>query len=169
VFKYFLQAISLEKGLPVLSIARPSYSLGSKQVELTSLFDVTGVNKLAKDQIIHFSPNMTVIYGENGTGKTGYGRILKELGFSYDQSSKIYSDIFGTPQQQTAKIKYKANEVEGVFSWDGNNTNKDLGNISVFNNSCVQISLDESRHLIVSPIGFHLFNIVSAELRELDK
>lgn len=168
VFKYFLQTIGLDTGLPSLSITKPTYSPQAKQVELVSLSEVTGVNKLAKDQVIDFSPNITVIYGENGTGKTGYGRILKALGFSYDQSNKIFSNIFEDAEAQTAKLKYRANNIEDVFNWDGNNRNDNLESISVFNNNCVQISLGESRQLIVSPIGFHLFNLVSSELVELN-
>lgn len=168
IFKYFLQGIGLETGLPDLLITKPIYYPQTKQVELVSLSDVKGVNKLAEDQIIDFSPNITVIYGENGTGKTGYGRILKALGFSYDRNNKIYSNIFGISEQQTAKIKYKANNIENTFSWSGNNRNEDLESISVFNNNCVQISLDGSRQLIVSPIGFHLFNLISFELVELE-
>lgn len=169
IFKYFLQATGLESGLPILSIDRPSYSPNKKQIELVSLSDVTGVNKLAKGQVVNFSPNITVIYGENGTGKTGYGRILKALGFSYDRGNKIYSNIFGESESQTAKIKFKSNGIENAFAWNGTNRNADLESISVFNNNCVQISLDGSRHLIVSPIGFHLFNLVSAELSELEE
>lgn len=168
VFKYFLQSIGLETGLPSLSISKPTYTPQSKQLELVSLSEITGVNKLAKNQIIDFSPNITVIYGENGTGKTGYGRILKALGFSYDRGNKIYSNIFGDTEPQTAKIKYKTNDIEDTFNWDGSNRNDDLESVSVFNNNCVQISLDGSRQLIVSPIGFHLFNLVSSELGELD-
>lgn len=168
VFKYFLQTIGLVTGLPNLSITKPTYLPQSKQVELVTLSEVTGVNKLAKDQVIDFSPNITVIYGENGTGKTGYGRILKALGFSYDQNNKIYSNIFGESEPQKAKIKYKANDVEDIFNWEGDNRNDNLESVSVFNNNCVQISLDGSRHLIVSPIGFHLFNLISSELAKLD-
>src|SRR5690606_18374437 len=169
IFKYFLHAIGLISDLPVLSIDRPSYSPSEKQVELASLSDVTGVNKLATGQVVNFSPNITVIYGENGTGKTGYGRILKALGFSYDRGNKIYSNIFGESEPQTAKIKFKSNGDENTFVWNGTNKNAELESISVFNNNCVQISLDGSRHLIVSPIGFHLFNLVSAELVELER
>lgn len=168
VFQYFLQTIGLETGLPSLSITKPTYSPQSKQVELVSLSEVTGVNKLAKDQVIDFSPNITVIYGENGTGKTGYGRILKALGFSYDRNNKIFSNIFGESEPQKAKITFKANNVEDIFNWEDDNRNDDLESVSVFNNNCVQISLDGSRHLIVSPIGFHLFNLVSSELGKLD-
>jgi ABC-type Mn2+/Zn2+ transport system ATPase subunit len=169
VFNYFLQSIGLYKGLPPLAIVKPVYTPTSKQIELTSLSDVTGVNRLAKNQTINFSKNLTVIFGENGTGKTGYGRILKSLGFSYDSNNKILSNIFGTAAAKTATIKYKSNGVdEPPFNWNGANKNSELENISVFNNNCVQISLSD-RQLIVSPIGFHLFNIVTSELSELAK
>lgn len=168
VFNYFLQSIGLKKRLPELKIVKPSYSPNSKEIKLSSLSEVKGVNKLAKNQTINFSPNLTVIYGENGTGKTGYGRILKALGFSYDRDTKIYPNVFQKSEPQTAKIKYTSNGNEDAFDWTGNNRNKDLESISVFNNNCVQISLDGSRQLIVSPIGFHLFNLVSSELVELE-
>ncbi|WP_286755955.1 AAA family ATPase [Roseivirga sp. UBA838] len=169
VFKYFLESIGLEKDLPELTFSKPSYTPTNQHVELSSLSDVTGVNKLAKNQTIDFSPNITVIYGENGTGKTGYGRILKALGFSYDQNNTIYANVFAQSQQpKSATINYKVNGNADTFTWDGTNKDEDLKNISVFNSDCVQISLDASRQLIVSPIGFHLFNLVSAELGELD-
>jgi recombinational DNA repair ATPase RecF len=168
VFKYFLQSIGLETGLSPLTITKPSYSPTSKNIELTALSEVTGVNKLAKEQTIAFAPNLTVIYGENGTGKTGYGRILKALGFSYDQNNTILTNIFGATEPQSAKIDYKSNGNPVTFTWAGDNRNDDLVSISVFNNNCVQISLDGSRQLIVSPIGFHLFNLVSLELGALD-
>lgn len=169
VFKYFLESIGLEKNLPELTFSKPSYTPTNQHIELSSLSDVTGVNKLAKNQTIDFSPNITVIYGENGTGKTGYGRILKALGFSYDQNNTIYANVFAQSQQpKSATINYKVNGNADTFTWDGTNKDEDLKNISVFNSDCVQISLDASRQLIVSPIGFHLFNLVSAELGELD-
>lgn len=168
VFKYFLQSIGLETGSSPLTITKPSYSPTSKNIELTALSEVTGVNKLAKEQTIAFAPNLTVIYGENGTGKTGYGRILKALGFSYDQNNTILTNIFGESEPQSAKICYQANGTSETFAWTGKNRNDDLASISVFNNNCVQISLDGSRQLIVSPIGFHLFNLVSSELGALE-
>lgn len=168
IFNYFLQSIKLHSDLPPLTIIKPTYTPTSKQIELTSLSDITGVNRLAKNQTINFSKNLTVVFGENGTGKTGYGRILKTLGFSYDVNNKILSDIFGASQPKSATIKFKANGVDDTFIWNGTNKNPELENISVFNSSCVQISLSD-RQLIVSPIGFHLFNLVISELSELAK
>lgn len=166
IFNYFLQSITLHSGLPALQITKPTYTPTDKKIELTSLSDIKGVNKLAKDQTIIFSKNLTVIYGENGSGKTGYSRILKSLGFSYDGVSTIHCNIFKDPEAQSAVINFKLNEAEVSFDWTGDNRHAELNNISVFNTNCVQISLGD-RQLIVSPIGFHLFQLVTEELNQL--
>ncbi|MCX6238829.1 MAG: AAA family ATPase [Bacteroidia bacterium] len=166
VFNYFLQSLNLQSGLPALTTIKPTYTPTSKVIELESLSAITGVNQLAKNQTVNFEKNITIIYGENGTGKTGYSRILKTLGFSYDQHNNILSNIFVKAEPQTATIKFKANNTAKTFTWNGANTDPELENISVFNSNCVQISLSD-RQLIVSPIGFHLFNLVSSELNEL--
>jgi energy-coupling factor transporter ATP-binding protein EcfA2 len=166
VFNYFLQSINLYTGLPTLTTTKPNYVPTDKVIELETLSDITGVNKLAKNQTLKFSKNLTVIYGENGTGKTGYGRILKSLGFSYDPNNTVHPNIYGAVEAKTAIINFKSNGITQTFNWTGDNKDSELQNISVFNNNCVQISLSD-RQLIVSPIGFHLFNIVSSELNEL--
>jgi len=168
VFNYFLQSINQHIGLPILEISKPTYTQLDKQIELTTLSDITGVNRLAKNQTLTFSKNLTVIYGENGTGKTGYSRILKNLGFSYDTNNTIHSNIYGTADPKSAVIHFTANEENKSFTWNGSNKDTDLQNISVFNNNCVQLSLSD-RQLIVSPIGFHLFSLVSSELDELSQ
>lgn len=166
VFNYFLHSINQHTGLPALTTTKPNYVPTDKVIKLETLSDITGVNKLAKNQTLKFSKNITVIYGENGTGKTGYGRILKSLGFSYDPNNTVHPNIYGAIEAKTAIINFKSNGVTQTFNWTGNNKDAELQNISVFNNNCVQISLSD-RQLIVSPIGFHLFNIVSSELNEL--
>lgn len=166
VFNYFLQSINLQTGLPTLSILKPAYTPTSKLIELTTLSDITGVNRLAKNQTITFSKNVTVVYGENGTGKTGYSRILKNLGFSYDQNNTVHSNIYDVASPKSAVINFTTSEESKTFTWNGTNKDIELQNISVFNNNCVQLSLSD-RQLIVSPIGFHLFNLVTTELKEL--
>jgi len=137
-------------------------------VELTALKNITGVNRLAKNQELKFSKNLTVIYGENGTGKTGYGRILKSLGFSYDPANVIHPNAYGAKEPKSATIEYTVNGQPASFLWDGKKEQSELGNISVFNNNCVQISLAD-RQLIVSPIGFHLFGLLTDELMAMNE
>ena len=168
IFSYFLQSLNLFTGLPELSFSKPDYQPGGHTIALNSLSSVTGVNRLSSDQSVPFSKNITVIYGENGTGKTGYSRILKALGFSYDPSPKVvYSNVFTDPEAKSAHIDYTVDGNPKTFTWDGENKNSDLESISVFNSNCVQYSLID-RGLIVSPLGFHLFTLVSAELQNLE-
>lgn len=166
VFNYFLQSINLHAGLPALTVTKPTYTPTAKTIELESLSAIVGVNRLAKNQTVNFAKNITVIYGENGTGKTGYSRILKTLGFSYDNNKTILSNVYEASEPQSATINFKSNGTPKTFIWNGANNDSELENISVFNNSCVQFSISD-RSLIVSPIGFHLFHLVSAELNEL--
>lgn len=166
VFNYFLQNIGLNSGLPAVKTAKPIYTPTAKLIELDSLSDITGVNRLAKNQTVNFAKNISVIYGENGTGKTGYSRIMKTLGFSYDANEKILPNIYATSEPQSATINFKSNGTSKTFTWNGANTDSELENISVFNSSCVQFSISD-RSLIVSPTGFHLFQLVSDELKEL--
>lgn len=166
IFNYFLQSIHLHSGLAALNTAKPTYTPTAKQIELDSLCGITGVNRLAKNQTVTFSKNITVIYGENGTGKTGYSRVLKTLGFSYDSNKTILPNIYAAAEPQSATINFRSNGSPQTFTWNGANTDSELENISVFNNSCVQFSISD-RSLIVSPIGFHLFQLVSEELNKL--
>jgi len=166
VFNYFIDSLRTVKKLPSITTAKPTFNATNKTVELSSLSNITGVNRLAKNQKIDFAKNFTVIYGENGTGKTGYGRVLKSLGFSYDPKRNIHHNIFGTNDRKAAQIDFTLNGIPKTLNWDGTNTDDALSNVSVFNNNCVQLSLSD-RKLIVSPIGFHLFNLVTSELSEL--
>src|SRR5690554_128930 len=154
IFNYFLQSINLYSELPVLKIEKPTYTPTEKTIELESLSEITGVNKLAKNQTIEFAKNITIIYGENGTGKTGYSRILKTLGFSYDNNKTILSNVYATAEPQSATIKFKSNGNPKTFTWNGKNNDSELQNISVFNSSCVHFSISD-RNLIVTPVGFH--------------
>jgi len=171
IYKVFLHDIGLmteKETIP--EITRPKFSTSEVDIELVRISNVCGVNRLASGQSLEFSPNMTVIYGENGSGKTGYGRILKNFGYCYDTKTKIYPDVNGDCDcKQSVLIDYKTGGSDQVFTWDGANECIDLAGVSFFNNNCVHISLDAERHLLVSPIGFHLFAVLTEELAALAK
>ncbi|MDB4925838.1 AAA family ATPase [Mucilaginibacter sp.] len=167
IFQYFLQSLKLHSGLPSINIVKPIYTNSNKSIKISTLSEVTGVNRLAKNQTINFSENVTVVYGENGTGKTGYSRILKALGFSYETSGTIHPNVYNpSVELKSAKIDFEANGIKKSFLWTGANRSIDLDSISVFNNHCVAISLSD-RQLVVTPIGFELFNLVTDELNAL--
>ena len=64
-----------------------------KLIQLTSLANVLNVNALAADQVLNFDQTgLTIIYGGNGSGKSGYSRALKRACRARDQSEAILQD-----------------------------------------------------------------------------
>jgi len=168
VYGEFLKCILPKDDETPVSIERPELTFEPSDLVLHSMSDIKGVNKLAENQTLDFSKNITVVYGENASGKSGYSRILKALGQSYEKETKVLGNVYCTEETcQNAKIDCALHGKEYQFDWDGASTFADLQSISIFTNNCVNISLDSKRELLVTPIGFHLFTLVSNELDKL--
>ncbi|MGE0305691.1 MAG: hypothetical protein AB7N61_24620 [Acidimicrobiia bacterium] len=86
--------------------------------ELVALRDLSGVNALATDQQLTFGAGgLTVIYGDNASGKSGYARVLKTaVGARVIDS--ILTDVFArtVPVAQAAIIDYRVSGVDAVQS-----------------------------------------------------
>ncbi|NAV69341.1 ATP-binding protein, partial [Salmonella sp. zj-f50] len=63
-------------------------------ISLVSIKNPTAINALASQQELFFQPaGLTVIYGDNGSGKSGYVRILKHACRSRDEKFAIHRDL----------------------------------------------------------------------------
>jgi hypothetical protein len=72
----------------------------SDPVTLVSVTHNHGANALAHDQTLTFGPNLTVVYGQNTAGKSGYTRILKRA-----CRSRFTEDILGDVLSGAAPVK----------------------------------------------------------------
>ena len=87
-----------------------------------------------------FNDNLTVIYGPNGTGKTGYVRIVKSMGNSLDSENTIYTNLLeDETTTQSADITITNGSIEETFGWD-KTVCRNL-NLKIFNSNCVKFSL----------------------------
>jgi hypothetical protein len=65
--------------VPLDATHLPVRSTTETNLRLITLDQITNVNRLAKDAALSISPaGLTLIYGDNGSGKSGYTRILKK-------------------------------------------------------------------------------------------
>ena len=91
---------------------------------LCSINNVKNANRLAPDQVLPFAlDGITLIYGRNGSGKSGYCLILKKFCRAIVKVTAC-SDVFaaGTPVPAEARIPYKldgARDVSDVTWRDG--------------------------------------------------
>lgn len=71
-------------------------------VVLKAMRDLQHVNRIASGQTLPFSPTgITVIYGENSSGKSGYSRVLKRACRARDQAENVLTDATNPAEQSS--------------------------------------------------------------------
>ena len=63
-------------------------------VRILSILSTAHVNALSSEQPLTFEPHgLTIVYGDNGSGKSGYARLLKRITRARHQE-EVLSDVF---------------------------------------------------------------------------
>lgn len=142
----------------------PDGTAGAAPVSLVSIFHHRGVNALAEDQTLKFAPGLTVVYGDNGAGKTGYIRILKSACRSRGQEHILGNVVSGTaPLAPVVAIKYKVGAETNPREWTGSGEDEFVSRVSVFDTQCAAVYLTEKTDVAFRPFGLDLFDkLVSA-------
>ena len=136
--------------------------------QLVRLSDVTGVNALAKGEQIEFAPGLTLLFGENGTGKTGYSRILKTLAGSRS-AADILPDVTieGNRPAPFAVISYRLGECETEYQWNGESSHPPFDRMSIFDSPSVHFHLDAELGYTYSPAALAVFDRARVEVQHI--
>lgn len=128
-------------------------------VSLVSIFHHRGVNALAEDQTLKFGSGLTVVYGDNGAGKTGYIRILKSACRARGQEKILGNVVSGTtPLAPVVAIKYKVGAEPDPREWAGGSEDEFVSRVSVFDTQCAAVYLTEKTDVAFRPFGLDLFD-----------
>ena len=106
-------------------------------VALTSLTHHSGVNALAQDQMIAFGAPLTVVYGANAAGKSGYTRILKRA-----CRARGAEDILGNVLEAAAPPRPSAT-ISCIVGEDGRDVEWRAGVTRVFDRFAVSLEFIE--------------------------
>ena len=137
----------------------PETSAGMAPVSLASILHHRGVNALAEGQTLKFSPNLTLVYGDNGAGKTGYIRILKSACRARGQEKILGNVVSGVaPPTPTVSIRYRVGSEEDVREWSGSGGDEFISRVSVFDAQCASVYLTEKTDVAFRPFGLDLFD-----------
>lgn len=144
---------------PLTTEQIPDASVGNDPVSLVSIFHHRGVNALAENQTLNFSPRLTVVYGDNGAGKTGYIRILKSACRARGQEDILGNVVSGSsPLAPVVAIKYKVGTETEPREWSGANDDEYISRVSVFDTRCAAVYLTEKTDVAFRPFGLDLFD-----------
>jgi energy-coupling factor transporter ATP-binding protein EcfA2 len=137
----------------------PDRAAGAGPVSLVSIFHHRGVNALAEDQTLKFAPGLTVVYGDNGAGKTGYIRILKSACRARGQEQILGNVVSGTaPLAPVVAIKYRVGTETEPREWAGTGEDEFVSRVSVFDAQCAAVYLTEKTDVAFRPFGLDLFD-----------
>ena len=93
----------------------PSASIEDASVRLLAIAQTAHVNALASDQPLTFAPDgLTIVYGDNGSGKSGYARLLKRITRARHRE-EVLSDVFRDTsiEQPSARLDVRIGNVDG--------------------------------------------------------
>jgi len=141
-------------------------------VSLLRVHRLRNVNALREDGSLAFEPvGVNVVFGENGTGKSGYARILLSAGRARSVPAKVLPDVFGDRQEPSAAIEIEVAGVARTALWvAGESTDPVLKKVSVFDSQCAQVQVAGTNEIAYVPWALSLLQelaSIAGRLREI--
>ena len=153
-------------------IAIPEASAEKLKKKILEVKNFQNVNALSPDCSVKFGSNLTLIYGSNGSGKSGVGRLLCNACFSHGEREilpNVKSSLIPSPEVKATFVMDDGenNVVEIEYSIDDNND--DLKCFSVFDSKSVLIHLDQSNNINFTPTQIKIFDKVAITISKLEE
>lgn len=124
--------------------------------KLISLSNPVNICALHNQGNLQF-PNMglTVVYGNNGSGKSSYSRILRKLCWSRNPGIALKKNVFNpSVSRQQVDFIVEDNGSNVSFTWTENSpSNPVLNSIFVFDNDCGDIYINNENPTQYKPVG----------------
>jgi recombinational DNA repair ATPase RecF len=166
IFQTFLREKALVSGSPV-SVPKLSDDASwldvSSGLFLTQLRDLKNVNALTEGQAIDFNPRVTVVFGENACGKTGYVRVLKKAA-AVRTSEAVLPDVSQAQrvkQPPSARIAFRlGQEKPQELEWKDEAGLAPFNRIDVFDSRATALHVDGDLNYMYTPGELARFPLV---------
>lgn len=154
---------------PVFTSESIDDALTPDPIKLCGVHTVENVNAIHNGSILPFShQGITLIYGENGSGKSGYTRILKSACFAKHIDPEILPNIYKSGSRpQSAKISFIKNGERIHWDWSPGKTLSELSAINVYDSDCGKVLLEKNNQVTYKPKGVEIFDSVSSITEEI--
>ncbi len=164
--------------VPLKATDVPGAQSAGATVLLRSIRGLTNVNALLGSQELTFGPTgLTLVYGDNGSGKSGYARLIKSVVGARHQElvhADVFADTAGQPQQ--ASVAFASGGVDITSTWpDG--VDPELKAISFYDEACGDAYIGGDSELTYRPSALAMLDglisvcdavstVLAKELRE---
>lgn len=142
---------------PVTEAHIANLTPAARTVTLKSISDVKHVNALAPGNTLEFAlTGMTAIYGDNGAGKSGYGRLLKCVSRSRSKKSPIHPNVFAPrpAEPSAATFTFSVDGADRTHGWtEKAETPPELRQVSFFDSGALTQYVENRSNVAYRPFG----------------
>jgi len=127
---------------------------------LTGIKDVANVNALAPGQQLPVGPGLTIVYGNNGAGKSGYIRLLNNAFNSRGDKNILHNIYGGKPAQAAGTFIFKDAAASVDLKYPDDKSEVEFTQFSIFDTHCLKAHLEQDNKLNFTPAGFQFFDVL---------
>lgn len=134
-------------------------------VRLLGVENVQHINRLASQQSLKLAADgLTIVYGDNGAGKTGYGRIVRQVCQARGVAPALRGNVFEATQPLgSADVVFSVNGTEDRATIrSGQSQACPLRHFSIFDTSAANSLVNEQNATAFRPFGLDLLDKFTA-------
>lgn len=137
---------------------------GQSSISLSAIKEVENINSLNEGQSLDFqSEGLTVIFGRNASGKSGYVRILKKACRVRGEEDLLLSNVFEEENpkvaEQKATIDYLDGDSQRSFTWNNEvDPPPELRRVSIFDSKAAVPYIEEETNIAYQPQSLMVLN-----------
>lgn len=142
----------------------------SSDIRIVSIGEIEGIDALAPRNPLPFTPKLSVVYGNNGSGKSGYARILKKL-CGKPNAAELQPNVYKTaPQRRQCTVVASIDGTEKTFVWPANSKSvEELSPVDVFDSQTGFFYIDKDQEVSYVPNEVALFEQLVSVFQKLQQ
>lgn len=149
-------------------------STSSNDVLLSKIFNVENINALSKTSELEFAPNgLTLVYGDNGSGKSSYVSILKHVCNTRGHKPKINDNLYDSTcfgNDKKADVEYT---IDGINFNTVNLVNEDvndsvLKSVDVFDTYSANHYIEDEDEIAFIPQGLSIVEKLAISIKRVE-
>lgn len=172
-----LTALCKKKGKGAVMLAAghiPDPNAATNVVNLRGIHGVENVNALKQGEHLTFDKaGLTIVYGDNGSGKSGYARILKKVCRARTpKGEKILENIYAPKTlSQKAVVELSVNGQNKTYAWAAAKPDGDafLSSVSVFDTRTANVHVDEVNDVAYTPFPMRVLEQLAEACQEVKR
>lgn len=152
---------------PLASGHVPASPADVESINLRQVSNLKHINRLLAGQTLAFGDHLTVIYGDNGTGKSGYARVIKRAcrtrGIAPELKPDAFSPALPAGTRASCEITISTAGTPTKLTWtDGSAADPRLGRVFMFDAMAASNYLAADGPCMFTPYGLDVLPKLSA-------